>query len=97
MSFPRWQHGPPVNISDATIHLQKSSHTNQIKSIVNMNHVRETNHGGKSNRPVLSQMLVATRSPCEYFPCSYIFQKSIHTNQIWSIANINLSSVSEKN
>ena len=64
MSFRWWQQCPPVNISDATIHFQNSSHTNQVNYKIHMNEVYQTNRGGKSdqNLPVLSQMLVISSS-----------------------------------
>ena len=64
-----------VNISNAAVRSQKSSHTNQTKSLANTNQIYQTNQ------------TVATRSPCECFSCSRIFLKSLpsHTNQIQAI------------
>ena len=66
MSFPCWQHGTLVNISNAAVRSQKSSHTNQTKSLANTNQIYHTNQ------------TVATRSPCEHFSCSRRFLKSLH-------------------
>ena len=79
MSFRWWQHCPPVNISDATIHFQNSSHTNQVNYKIYINEVYQTNRGGKSdqNLPVLSQMLVISSStlPPWIFPMLVYFSK----------------------
>ena len=58
--------GNMVNISNAAVRSQKSSHTNQTKSLANTNQIYHTNQ------------TVATRSPCEHFSCSRRFLKSLH-------------------